>query len=35
VKAKTQFKTVAQAMGRTDYMLFLQSFGLDHDDWRW
>lgn len=35
VKAKTQFKTVAQAMGRIDYEIFLRSFGLTHEDWGW
>lgn len=32
-KAKSQFKTVAKAMGAKDYKRFLKLLGLMHDDW--
>lgn len=35
IKAKSQFKTVARAMGLTDYQRFIESFGLQHPDWQW
>ncbi|MDC8832425.1 hypothetical protein [Alteromonas gilva] len=35
IKAKSQFKTVARAMGRTDYEHFIKALGLVHDDWLW
>ncbi|GGF85517.1 hypothetical protein [Alteromonas lipolytica] len=35
IKAKSQFKTVARAMGRTDYQHFIEALGLNHEDWQW
>lgn len=35
IKAKSQFKTVARAMGRTDYLHFIDALGLTHEDWQW
>lgn len=35
MRAKNQFKTVATAMGMTDYLDFLHRLGLEHSDWRW
>ncbi len=35
IKAKSQFKTVARAMGRADYEHFIQALGLVHEDWLW
>ena len=35
IKAKSQFKTVAGAMGKRDYELFVQNMGLNHPDWTW
>ena len=35
IKAKSQFKTVARAMGRTDYQHFVDALGLRHEDWQW
>lgn len=35
IKAKSQFKTVARAMGKHDYELFVQNLGLNHPDWAW
>lgn len=33
IKAKSQFKTVAMAMGKTDYVKFLTLLSLKHEDW--
>ncbi|NVK55534.1 MAG: hypothetical protein HWE26_07960 [Alteromonadaceae bacterium] len=35
IKAKSQFKTVARAMGKTDYEHFISALGLMHEDWLW
>lgn len=35
VSAKTKFKTVALAMGRTDYQAFVAGACLPHFDWDW
>lgn len=35
IKAKSQFKTVARAMGKADYESFVQNMGLNHPDWAW
>ena len=35
IRAKSQFKTVARAMGRTDYLHFVEALGLLHEDWQW
>lgn len=35
IKAKSQFKTVARAMGRADYEHFISALGLVHEDWLW
>ncbi len=34
-RAKTQFKTVAMAMGQKDYEHFIALLGLHHEDWLW
>ncbi|WP_083272988.1 hypothetical protein [Alteromonas confluentis] len=34
-RAKTQFKTVAMAMGQKDYEHFIALLGLHHEDWVW
>lgn len=35
IKAKVQFKTVAQALGKKDYQQFVASLGLPAADWDW
>jgi hypothetical protein len=35
IKAKSQLKTVATAMGKTDYEKFTQVFGLTAQEWLW
>jgi glycerophosphoryl diester phosphodiesterase len=35
IKAKSQLKTVATAMGKTDYEKFTQIFGLTAQEWLW
>lgn len=35
IKAKSQFKTVARAMGRNDYLHFTEALGLTQEEWRW
>ena len=35
IKAKSQLKTVASAMGNEDYAKFVQPFGLSAQEWQW
>lgn len=35
IKAKSQLKTVASAMGKEDYAKFVQTLGLSAQEWQW
>ena len=35
IKARAQYKTVAQALGKSDYQAFTQHAGLPERDWSW